>query len=248
MAVAPAPEAVRVPPRYPTALIFVDESAVKVSAGRFFVIGAVKARRSGQLLRAVKDTATCAEPPTSQGYPEGDGGQAVTKLMPIAVAVVLVVVAVVLGVVLSQRQSGPPPLGTGNNGAGLQCESADIAQPVTMGIFALENGSNETVTVASVRLVGGKGQKMTSPAYLVPIDNTTLLGAQPWPPGGAAWKLRKLAAGRTIAPHATTNLVFAQEWTTSHTRSAAVQVAYTASGSSYSLTEAVQVLVTANCS
>ena len=55
MAVAPAPEAVHVPPRYPTALIFVDESAVKVSAGRFFVIGAVKARRSGQLLRAVKD-------------------------------------------------------------------------------------------------------------------------------------------------------------------------------------------------
>jgi hypothetical protein len=46
---------VYVPPRYPTALIFVDESAVKVSAGRFFVIGAVKARRSGQLLRAVQD-------------------------------------------------------------------------------------------------------------------------------------------------------------------------------------------------
>jgi hypothetical protein len=55
MAVAAASEAVHVPPRYPTALIFVDESAVKVSAGRFFVIGAVKARRSGQLLRAVKD-------------------------------------------------------------------------------------------------------------------------------------------------------------------------------------------------
>ena len=32
-----------------------DESAVKVSAGRFFVVGAVKVRRSGQLLRAVRD-------------------------------------------------------------------------------------------------------------------------------------------------------------------------------------------------
>jgi len=54
--VPPTPEAaVHVPQRYPTALIFVDESAVKVSAGRFFVVGAVKVRRSGQLLRAVKD-------------------------------------------------------------------------------------------------------------------------------------------------------------------------------------------------
>jgi hypothetical protein len=44
-----------VPLRYPTALIFVDESAVKVSGGRFFVVGAVKVRRSGELLRAVQD-------------------------------------------------------------------------------------------------------------------------------------------------------------------------------------------------
>lgn len=52
---APPLETVHVPQNYPTALIFVDESAVKVSAGRFFVIGAVKARRPGQLLRAVQD-------------------------------------------------------------------------------------------------------------------------------------------------------------------------------------------------
>jgi hypothetical protein len=55
MPVAPVPEAVHVPPKYPTALIFVDESAVKVSAGRFFVIGAVKLRKPGQLLRSVQD-------------------------------------------------------------------------------------------------------------------------------------------------------------------------------------------------
>src|SRR5580704_6835272 len=55
MPIAPVPETVHVPPRYPTALIFVDESAVKVSAGRFFVVGAVKARKPGQLLRTVQD-------------------------------------------------------------------------------------------------------------------------------------------------------------------------------------------------
>jgi hypothetical protein len=53
--VSPVPAAVHVPPKYPTATIFVDESATKVSAGRFFVVGAVKARKAGLLLRAVHD-------------------------------------------------------------------------------------------------------------------------------------------------------------------------------------------------
>jgi hypothetical protein len=55
VAVLPPAETVHVPLKYPTALIFVDESAVKVSAGRFFVIGAVKVRRPGQLLRDIQD-------------------------------------------------------------------------------------------------------------------------------------------------------------------------------------------------
>ena len=42
-------------PGYPTALIYVDESAVKASGGRFFVVGAVKVRKSGQLMRAIRD-------------------------------------------------------------------------------------------------------------------------------------------------------------------------------------------------
>jgi len=51
----PTVDAVLVPPKYPTALIYVDESAVKASAGRFFVVGAVKVRKPGQLMRAVRD-------------------------------------------------------------------------------------------------------------------------------------------------------------------------------------------------
>jgi hypothetical protein len=43
---------------YPTALIYIDESAVKVSAGRFFVVGAVKVRKPSQLMRTVQDIAT----------------------------------------------------------------------------------------------------------------------------------------------------------------------------------------------
>jgi Protein of unknown function (DUF3800) len=55
MPVESVPDAVHVPQRYPTALIFVDESATKASAGRFFVVGAVKSRRPGQLMREVQD-------------------------------------------------------------------------------------------------------------------------------------------------------------------------------------------------
>lgn len=55
MSSVPAVDAVQVPSKYPTALIYVDESAVKASAGRFFVVGAVKVRRPGQLMRTVRD-------------------------------------------------------------------------------------------------------------------------------------------------------------------------------------------------
>jgi hypothetical protein len=51
----PTAEAVHVPPKYPTSLIYVDESAVKASAGRFFVVGAVKVRKPGQLMRSIRE-------------------------------------------------------------------------------------------------------------------------------------------------------------------------------------------------
>ena len=51
----PTADAVHVPLKYPTSLIYVDESAVKVSAGRFFVVGAVKVRKAGLLMRSVQE-------------------------------------------------------------------------------------------------------------------------------------------------------------------------------------------------
>jgi Protein of unknown function (DUF3800) len=46
---------VHVPQRYPTALIYVDESSTKGSGGNFFVVGAVKVRKPGQLMRSIQD-------------------------------------------------------------------------------------------------------------------------------------------------------------------------------------------------
>jgi hypothetical protein len=47
--------AIDVPLKYPTSLVFVDESTAKQSAGTFFVVGAVKLRRPGLLLRGIRD-------------------------------------------------------------------------------------------------------------------------------------------------------------------------------------------------
>lgn len=48
-------DSVSVPPRYPTSLIFLDESGSKATSSRFFVVAAVKLREPGRLARAIQD-------------------------------------------------------------------------------------------------------------------------------------------------------------------------------------------------
>lgn len=50
----PVPDAVLIPAEYPCATFFVDESSARSSSGSFFVLGAVKLRKPGKLLRAVE--------------------------------------------------------------------------------------------------------------------------------------------------------------------------------------------------
>jgi hypothetical protein len=50
-----AVQPVHVPPRYPTSLIYTDESTAAATAGKFFVVGAVKVRRPGQLMRGIQE-------------------------------------------------------------------------------------------------------------------------------------------------------------------------------------------------
>ena len=140
--------------------------------------------------------------------------------------------------------SGPPPLGDPANGdSGLQCTPG---KTLADGFYTLQNMSDQTVTVTGVRLVGGAGQKMTSPAYLMPIYGTALLGLDYWPVRWPTWKDRKRVPA-AIAPHVTTNLVFAQTRTNDHPDSATIQVSYTAGGSSYTMTEVTRVLVAVKC-
>lgn len=148
-----------------------------------------------------------------------------------------------LAPLLGGCSSGPPPLGTKNVSDGLQCTPG---KTLADGFYTEQNMSDETVTVTSVRLVGGAGQKMASPAYLIPVAGNTILGLNYWPVHWPTWKDRKRVPA-TIAPHKTTNIVFAQTRTSDHPKSATIRVAYTAGGSSYTRTELVRVLVGVKC-
>ena len=145
--------------------------------------------------------------------------------------------------------STPPPLGTGYGDSGLECTPG---RTLADGFYTLYNRSDQTVTVTGVRLVGGVGQKITSPAYLIPQLETggggdAIPGLDYWPLHWPTWKYRRRVPA-TIAPHVTTNLVFAQTRTNDHPKSAGVQVSYTAGGNSYTWTESqVRVLVGVKC-
>jgi hypothetical protein len=156
---------------------------------------------------------------------------------------------IAIGLVLTQVPFGTPPLGTTANwSTGLQCSPGTT---LANGFYELQNYSGETVTVTGVRLVGGVGQRMTSAAYLVPIQHThgewLLIGlVSPWPPTSSMWKLgRRVPA--TIAPHQTVNLVYAQTRTSDHPRSAMPQITYTAGGFTYTLTVPFRSVVASKC-
>jgi len=161
---------------------------------------------------------------------------------------VAVILGIVLGLLLSQPW-GPPPLGDPSSwDTGLECGPGTS---LANGFYPLENHSAELVTVTDVRLIGGRGQTMTSPAYLVPVDHSdgrwTLIGLNKWPPGSPMWKLRTPAIGGSIPAHTTANLVFRQTRTSDQPRSATVQIDYSAGGIGYMLTEPVRVLVAVQC-
>jgi hypothetical protein len=156
---------------------------------------------------------------------------------------------IAIGLVVTRVPFGTPPLGTTASwSAGLQCSPG---KTLANGFYELQNYSGETVTVTGVRLVGGSGQRMTSAAYLVPIQHThgewLLIGlVPPWPPVSPEWKLRTRVPA-TIAPHKSVNLVYAQTRTSDHPRSAAPQITYTAGGFTYTLTVPFRSVVAVKC-
>jgi hypothetical protein len=156
----------------------------------------------------------------------------------------------------------------GNGGApSLQCMSHRQGQPVTTGLFELDNTGSSPVTVQSVTLPSARGLRMTK-SWLVPTfrdpkngDFLDLGAGFPYPPAYSAyppeyaaqvrrvWAERRPAAGAVIEPGEDLNLVFGLTRTTAKAgRSDGPLIVYSAGGSTYSLQELTDLIVAQDCS
>jgi hypothetical protein len=155
---------------------------------------------------------------------------------------------------LAACSSSPGPLGSGGT-QGQQCFPGRPGEPVTLGLYTLQNSGASTATITSVSLpTGASGLKMTR-AWVVPIyhdpktGNLELIGVGwPYPPTSQpTWPQRRPAVGAVIKPGQDLNLVFGLIRTTSHDgRSDGPVIAYTANGSTYTMKEAVSLLAAAS--
>jgi hypothetical protein len=162
--------------------------------------------------------------------------------------------------------SGQPAVGPLGNGgtAGQQCISGPKDQPLTVGLYSLRNTGTAPATIDSVRLPSATlGLTMTR-SWLTPIYHDTLLGvgwAYPLTPPkttvhewsgekGALleWARRRPAVGAVIRPGQWLTLVFGLTRTRDHAgRSGGPVIVYTVSGNTYTIHEAVTLLILPRC-
>lgn len=139
------------------------------------------------------------------------------------------------------------PLGDGGT-PGEECVPVDAKSPsAVIGIDALQNTSNETVTIDSVILAYPKQLKLTS-VLLVPIAQHNLIGvALTYPPPqgpepGVMWDQRRPAPGTTIAPGSLTeNLVAMVTAEATTAQAAGLIVSYHNTGHRYILHTATRI-------
>jgi hypothetical protein len=157
-----------------------------------------------------------------------------------------VMLALALAAAACASDPGTGPLGSGGNG-GQQCIPAPLRVPRAMGDFTLHNTGTAPVTVNSVTLAGAHGLAQGKPWLLPIIGDQPLVGAALWPPRGRAWARRIPADGAVLRHGQNLNLVLEVWRTRSPWGIAQVTISYTASGTTYSLTEGWSVQVAGNC-
>jgi hypothetical protein len=141
---------------------------------------------------------------------------------------------------------GAGPLGSAGNG-GQQCIPAPLGVPRAMGDFTLRNTGTAPVTVNSVTLTDPHGLAQGKPWLTPIISNQPLIGANLWPPPAEAWARRIPADGAVLRHGEDLNLVLEVWRTRNPSGIARVTISYTASGTTYSLTEGWSVQVARNC-
>lgn len=162
--------------------------------------------------------------------------------------------ALSLTALLAACSSSPGPLGDGGT-EGALCMENQAGQPVTAGIYDLTNSGQSPVTIQHVTLPALHGMTVTK-SWLVPIyhdpknGNWVDVGAgAPYPPTTSpTWPQRKPAIGGVIRPRQDLTIVFGLTRASAQVgRSSGPTITYTASGSTYTVSEKTSLIVAANC-
>ncbi len=161
--------------------------------------------------------------------------------------------------------SGQPAVGPLGNGgtAGQQCISGPRDQPLTVGLYSLRNTGTTPATIDSVRLPPAALGLVMTRAWLTPIYHNDELGVgwdypltapssnravQGWKAVALEWARRRPAVGAVIRPGQWLTLVFGLTRTRDHAgRSGGPVIVYTVSGNSYTIHEAVTLLILPTC-
>jgi hypothetical protein len=161
---------------------------------------------------------------------------------------------------LASCSSGPGPLGDGGT-PGQQCEGFkgfSPGAPLTTGIYELVNTGTAAATIQSVTLPDAQRLRMTKP-WLAPIGRTANGGTIDvgagfsYPPSFSKlarwqWANRVPAIGATIKPGHGFDLLFGLIWAGGKTGlSGGPVIAYTAGGSSYTVSEQVTLEIATYC-
>jgi hypothetical protein len=161
---------------------------------------------------------------------------------------------------LASCSTGPGPLGDGGT-PGQQCmahKGFAPGAPLTTGLYELVNTGTAAVTITSVTLPDAHRLRMTKP-WLAPIWNTAHGGTIDvgvgfsYPPSfdkiaRYQWAHRAPAVGATIKAGHGFDLLFGLIWAGGKTGlSGGPVIAYTASGSSYTVSEQVTLEIATYC-
>jgi hypothetical protein len=168
--------------------------------------------------------------------------------------------ALFMAALLAACSSGPGPLGDGGT-PGQQCmgfKGFSPGAPLTTGIYELNNTGSAAATIQSVTLPDAHRLRMTK-AWLVPIGRTANGGTMDagagfsYPPSFSKlaryqWARRLPAVGATIEPGHGFDLLFGLIWAGGKTGlSGGPVIAYTAGGSSYTVSEQVTLEIGTYC-
>jgi hypothetical protein len=169
-------------------------------------------------------------------------------LVPLRSCRLGLVLLIGMGLASCGRETDPGSLGATGGGASL-CTRIAGDSTLVFGNEVLRNEDDRRIQLESVRLVEPTALTLAE-AWLLPVENNTLLGTQPLPVDNNVWQERKPARGAQLEPGQVMNLALVLDRDASRAEFSDVEVTYELEGSSYThrLSHSLVVLANEDCS